>query len=227
MFCYKSLKDTLQQLLLRPGFCEDCDHWKNRAPSDHDILRDVYDGKVWKQFQHVNGIPFLAAPYNYALTINIDWFQPYTHTVSSVGAIYISIMNLPRHKRYKRNNSLLIGIIPGPTEPAHDLNHILEPLVSELKLFWEGVSLKINTPSGTRYEVIRAAILCVACDLPAGRKVCGFMSHNAAQGCSKCGVSFPGVVGTMDFSGFDRSKWPLRENEKHRTLLIMQSCSNS
>ena len=33
-------------------------------------------------------------------------------------------------------------------------------------------------------RVVRAALLTVACDLPAGRKVCGFLSHSANLGCS-------------------------------------------
>ncbi len=50
----------------------------------------------------------------------------------------------------------------------------------------------------------------VACDLPAGRKICGFLSHaaRARLGCSKCynalsvTKNFPGSVGSMDYSGF-------------------------
>ena len=138
--------------------------------------------------------------------LNIDWFQPYIHTASSVGVIYLAIMNLPRHLRYKRKNLILIGIIPGPSEPAHDINTILQPLVAELKDLWQGIS----------EQIIRCALLCVACDLPAGRKVCGFLSHSAAKGCSKCLKSFPGSVGSMCYAGFDRSSWPPRTNQVHR-----------
>lgn len=111
---------------------------------------------------------------------------------------------------------MLIGIIPGPSEPPHDLNSLLEPLVSELKGFWHGISLDVRTSSGIKNTVVRSALLCVACDLPAGRKVCGFMSHNASQGCSKCKKTFPGVVGKMDYSGFERNHWPPRTNVVHR-----------
>ena len=53
-------------------------------------------------------------------------------------------------------------------------------------------------------EVVRCALLCCACDLPAGRKVCGFLGHSASLGCSKCLNSFKGTVGNMNYSGFDR-----------------------
>ena len=74
-------------------------------------------------------MPFLALPTGIAFMLNIDWFQPYTHTVYSVGVV---IMNLPRTVRFKRQNVIVVGII-GPTEPDHDeLNNYLEPLVTEL-----------------------------------------------------------------------------------------------
>ena len=34
----------------------------------------------------------------------------------SVGAIYLIIQNLPRSMRYKRENVILVGLIPGPKE---------------------------------------------------------------------------------------------------------------
>ena len=112
---------------------------------------------------------FLAAPFTYGLALNIDWFQLFSHTVYSVGVMYATILNLPRHMRYKRKNILLLGIIPGPSEPAHDINHFLEPLVSELKQFLSGIPLKIHTETGIIERTVRCALLCIACDLPAGR----------------------------------------------------------
>ena len=213
VFCYKSLKSCLQELLLRPDFVQDCEQWRNRNVCN-DELRDIYDGRIWKMLQSVLGSPFLSVPFTYGLILNVDWFQPYTHTVASVGVIYLCIMNLPRHKRYKRKNVLLIGIIPGPSEPSHD--SLLQPLVSELKDFLHGIPLRVRTTVGFSEEAVRCALLCVACDLPAGRKVCGFLSHSAARGCSKCMKIFPGVVGSMCYSGFDRTIWPPRTNDTHR-----------
>ena len=28
--------------------------------------------------------------------LNLDWFQPFEHTNESIGAMYITVMNLPR-----------------------------------------------------------------------------------------------------------------------------------
>ena len=35
-------------------------------------LKDIYDGKIWKEFQSVNGKPFLSEEDNYALMLNVD-----------------------------------------------------------------------------------------------------------------------------------------------------------
>ena len=76
---------------------------------------DIYNGQVWQEFQYVGGTPFLAAPYNLAFMLNIDWFTPYKHTpYYSVSAIYLIVMNLPRSQRFKRENVTLVGLIPGP-----------------------------------------------------------------------------------------------------------------
>jgi len=73
---------------------------------------------------------------NFALMMNVDCFQPFKHSPYSVGVIYLALMNLPRGKRYKRENIIVVGIIPGPGEPS-SLNPYLVPLVSELKELWE------------------------------------------------------------------------------------------
>ena len=64
-----------------------------------------------------DGQPFLAAPFNYALHLNVDWFQPFTHTQHSEGAIYLSVLNLPRQERFLKENVILAGVIPGPKDP--------------------------------------------------------------------------------------------------------------
>ena len=86
-FCYKSITQSHTQLLSRTGFIEKCEHWWKRQGTV-DILEDVYDGKVWCDFQVVNGRDLLSQPHSFGLTMNIDWFQPFKHTKYSVGAIY-------------------------------------------------------------------------------------------------------------------------------------------
>ena len=75
-------------------------------------------------------------------------------------------------------------------EPQHELNSYLEPLVEELSNLWIDIKCIANINKQDVTVTVRAALLCVACDLPAARKVFGFLGHNAALGCSRCLKSF-------------------------------------
>lgn len=225
-YCYLGMETSLQRILNRPDLVSSCENVRNRPFSSH-ILSDVWDGRVWQDFQVVDGKPFLSEPYSYALMLNVDWYQPYKHLSYSIGVIYLAILNLPRHLRYKVENIILVGLMPGPHEPKLNVNSYLEPLVKELKTFWGGVELHIaNMPVS---KVVRCALVCASCDLPAGRKVCGFLGHMAKYGCSKCFKQFSGSVGRMDYSGFNREEWIKRTNERHRQLVqgLARSTSKS
>ena len=119
LYCYSSVISVLREKVSLPGFIEKCEKLRNQVvPSD--VYADVYDGHMWTQFQNAGGIPFLALPYNFALCLNVDWFhQPFKHSKYSCGAIYISILNLPRSERYSSDNVILLGVIPGPKEPIN------------------------------------------------------------------------------------------------------------
>lgn len=192
-----------------------CNVWHSRQANEG-MLSDVYDGKIWSDFQNYESQPFLSEPGNFAFMLNMDFFQPYKHVQYSVGAIYLTILNLPRGIRNKSNNVILVGLIPGPHEPQHDINNFLEPLVSDLLKFWSGTELNVH--SFNCKVKIRCALVCVACDLPAGRKT-GFLSYNARFGCSRCWKEFLGGVGSMDFSEFDRENWRVRTGAEHRELV--------
>ena len=62
------------------------------------------------------------------------------------------------------------------------------------------------------FITIRMALICVMCDIPATRKVCGFAGHSACYGCSKCLKKFPSDVfpNKLDYSGYDRESWEPR-----------------
>ena len=65
---------------------------------------------------------------------------------------------------------------------------------------------------------VHAALICTVCDIPASRKVSGFVSHSAYRGCSRCLKPFPTKAfgEKADYSGFDRSTWEPRCNSSHR-----------
>ena len=150
------------------------------------------------------------------MRMNVDWFNPFDETQYSAGAIYMVIQNLPRAERYKFDNLILVGMIPGPKEPKRDINTFLAPLVDELKKLYRGVTLK-NPNSFFGSTTVRALVSCIGSDLPATRKVCGFLSYNAHRGCSKCLKEFAteSFGSKPNFSGYDCDSWVSRNITEH------------
>ena len=219
VYVYKSIITSLTEMAKRPGFLKKCDHWRSRISDGY--LADIYDGRIWKNMLHIDGRPFLAIPNNLCLTINIDWFNLYDDTQYSAGAIYLVILNLPRNERYKFENMVLVGMIPGPNEPVGDTNSYLSPLVNDLKSIFDGISFR-NPSSFLKVTTIRATLTCISCDIPATRKVCGFASFNALKGCSKCLKEFPTAQfgSKPNYGGFDCQNWPPRDNVVHKEMAI-------
>ena len=122
VYCYQSLEDSLKKLLLRQEFVLNSSLWKNYDETGSSkSIQDIYDGQVWKEFRQYKGNSFLDQEFSFAFILNVDWFQPYTHTQTSIGVIYLTVLNLPRYLRYKCENIILVGIIPGPNEPKGQL----------------------------------------------------------------------------------------------------------
>ena len=114
-------------------------------------------------------------------------------------------MNLPWSE-----NAILAGIIPGPDDPDEDMNSFLEPLVKELQSLWRGIEMVYLSGVTT---TVRCALVCVACDLPAGRKVCWVSILYCKVWLLQ--EDFRGNVGNKGYSGFDRDNWPTRAQSVH------------
>lgn len=219
LFPHQSIKQAITKLAQRPGFVQSCELWRKRSNfHSFGYMCDVYDGQIWKDYSD-----FLSAPFNYLLTLNVDWFCPFEHGRYSVGAIYLTIQNLPRSIRNHPDNIILVGIIPGPSEPHLTLNSYMAPVIEELHCAWtEGFRIPARQKDGTELTVtIRLALTCIACDIPATRKICGFLGHRATLGCNKCYTAFAHVTDSdgskwTNWAGFDRTQWVLRTNQEHR-----------
>lgn len=95
VYAYQPIKSSFQRLLNRPGFAAKLEHWRTRPTVDSKVS-DVYDGNVWKEFSSDKYNKFLTYKRNCGVMLNIDFFQPYKHTTDSYGALYLTLMNLPR-----------------------------------------------------------------------------------------------------------------------------------
>ena len=135
----------------------------------------------------------------------MDWFQPFDSSLYSVGVIYAVICNLPRTERYKSHNILTLAVIPGPKEPKlHEINNYLYPIINQLVHLWSGYNIVTHENKSGRF--IRGAIIGCSSDVPATRKLCGFISARVA--CYRCYKLANFVNNQSNFGGFsDFSDW--------------------
>ena len=144
LFPLPNLKIQINSLYQRPEFKQQLRKWTNRQ-IDNGMLADIYDGEIWKNFPDTSGVPYFTpetADSHLGIMINLDWFQPFDTSVYSCGAIYGVVCNLPREIRFKKENILTLGLLPGPNEvKLHKINHYLSPIVDELLEFWNGVEI--------------------------------------------------------------------------------------
>lgn len=216
---YNSITETLKKFFMRPSFEQQIEQWRRRSV-DEDVMFDIYDGRVWNQLVDSNGQIFTSQPRSLMVSLNVDWFQPSDNMKHSSGAIYLAINNLPRNTRMKFSNIVLAGVIPGPHEPNDDqIQNFLKPLVDELLVLYNGVIMPTyENPNG---ELVRVALMSINCDMPAARKVAGYMGAMATKACNKCSTAFGRLsTGTRsskpNFSDFNDENWVQRTWEQQR-----------
>lgn len=222
-FMYHHLINALEKLVKKPNFLCMCEHWRTRhSKFPPNFLGDIYEGRVWKSLNVIDGRPYLALPNNLCLCLNIDWFNPYDETPYSAGAMYLTVLNLPRTERYKLENFILVGIMPGPHEPKN-CNGFLKPMVNDLETLFQGVNMK----SASTSHLVRAMLMCISCDLPATRKVCGFQNFNAKLGCSKCLKEF--ITASFgekpNYGGYMCEDWSPRDKDIQKRKSL--ECKNA
>ena len=175
---------------------------------------------MWRNFKSGEGEDNFFRPdkadTNLGLMINLDWFQPYEGTIHSTGVIYAVICNLPRNIRFKPENLLILGILPGPNEVSlHRINHYLSPLITELETLWSGVVLE-RTYENSNAKDICAAVIITSCDIPTAQKLCGHVS--ALVSYHRCEKKVNYINKQSNFSGMaDIDEWfYMKDLTKHR-----------
>lgn len=155
VIAYGGVIASLRRMFMRPEFVALL-HSGAEAHMSHgsnEMLHDVCDGAAWGDGKFglervfAGGVvqdrplslPALSLGFGLFASVNLDWFR-ITHS-TSVGGLYLSILNLHRSARNLPWNVILACAIPGPGEPSlEDLNNVLEPVVEEFKTLYAGES---------------------------------------------------------------------------------------
>jgi Transposase family tnp2 len=222
-FVYFSPVEWLGRFLSRPGLEAEMDHsWsdaQNFRKSNPGLMRDIFDGDLLRNFKGPDGKHFSVGngEGRYAFSLSVDFFNPLENKQAgkkiSLGIITIVCLNLPPHLRYRSENIFLAGIIPGPNEPPLTaINHFLRPVVNDFLTMWSPGIYYSQTDGHPNGRLVRCAIVCVVCDLPAARKITGFVSFAHNHFCAICECTLK----ENGYHDFNTASWTRRTNKSCR-----------
>jgi hypothetical protein len=195
VFRYRKLDDWIRHLLIRPGIEERLNDTNQRAQLPFTgVASDIWGSRYVREMKGPNGDFLLEKKENEVVllfSLAVDWFNPHHNLAAgqsvSTGIMFMSCLNLPPEDRYKQENIYLVGVLPGRDQQSV-LDDLLSPLISDLLLYWEGLTF-VGLQSPIMSTLVRCALVQLVCDVPAARKVAGFQSHNATHPCSVCFIS--------------------------------------
>ncbi|KAJ2994175.1 hypothetical protein NUW54_g7598 [Trametes sanguinea] len=189
-----SPKAAIQRLLLRPAAVS-IEDWAGSMDDDYRMF-DMHDGWGWNAIRaglkRRQGGPwgvvdvdveelnqrFVALPNGLVLIFNLDWFRAMRRGNYSVGAIYLTVCNNPRSKRFLREETFLLATIPGPDEPSlEQLNHILQVFIPDLLELYDGIEMGVFGQEEP--QPVNCFLYANASDLPAARKASGLRGHTS------------------------------------------------
>ena len=211
----QDLKQWVGRLLSRLGIEEHV--FKAFRRHRKEYMEDMWDAGHLCKILLKKGERFLPGPASetrLAFSFSMDSFNPYhmkeaKQTISST-AIWLILLNLPPHLRYRPENMFLAGVIPGPKKPSlSDINHSLKLLVDVLLEFFDPGVLYSRTARHKQGCRVRAILVPVVSDMLAARQAGGFASPTATYFCTRCNLK------VQDIENLDKHSWPPRDVVEH------------
>lgn len=152
------------------------------CPNKEEIT-DWWDGKIYKEY--LTGKNLLQSSRELALQVFLDSVPVLKHGRGkrSQTPVIMRILNLPPHLRCKRENMIVVMVLPGPGEPS-DYTSWLRPLWRDMKLLDRG--LKTFDGNTRTWFSLRAWIVNCIGDMMAMRKLAGLRGMISFG--SPCGI---------------------------------------
>ena len=134
----------------------------------------------------------------------------------------MSVLNIPKSQRFKAKWPMLIGLIPGPSEPEGHINTYLTPIVDDLIMLYKGIQVQVLGPEVT---FTSSLFLPVFANIPSSRKLSQYKSHKADLPCDKCMFRVVREKGTRGASGkmsfYPSEKSPAQTSSEVRNAVGM------
>lgn len=147
--------------------------------TDTDSISDFWQGS---HFESIKSL--FSESHTLALTLSTDGVQNVRQKSSSVWPILLTILNLPPELRAR--NMMIVGLIPGPREPAV-FSSFFDHLLADLNLL---STTGVRAYDGDRnvYFQLRAHLTVVTGDMPAVAKLMTMKGPNGVSPCRFCRI---------------------------------------
>lgn len=113
--------------------------------------------------------------------MNTDSVPVFKSSKLSIWPLYLTVNELPYHKRMANDNMIFMGLWFGEKKPA--MWTFLKPFIHSLRSLENGVVME--SPERGKF-VCSGILLACMCDLPAHCLLCNSMQYNGENDCWKC-----------------------------------------
>jgi hypothetical protein len=145
-------------------------------------MTDVWNGHLIKILQQKH---ILDRETDLCFTFSTDGVKVFkTRSAFHIWPLFLINNNLPIDERYKKENVLLLGVIPGPNQPK-DLDSFLRPMIDEFKALQTGIPEVYNGYT-QQYFTLRAFIPFVCADSKGQEALMGVTGLNSYRYCFYC-----------------------------------------
>ena len=186
-FEHFNLEDYIKSWFLSESYCglmkyrhEETIRSRNSETSAESWITDYIGGSIYAYLDS----RFSFQENDICLQISFDGFQLFKSSRFEAWPVIILNLNLHPSERFKLENVIPYGIIPGPSSPSI-IDSFLHPLLSSLEYF--SVPKRVMDWQGNFREV-RVFLLFVTADTPAINKLIHSRGHNAKHPCRFCDI---------------------------------------
>lgn len=176
-----SIKDQLQEMFKRPGFCDLLRYKYTRKKINPNNYEDIPDGLVYEFYSQPGQI--LSNPSNLSFFWNTDDVSIFHSSSYNITPFYLTINELPPEQRFKRENLILAGLWFGKSKPNPNL--FMEGFSGELRdLLLNGADFETSEPGVSRH--VHCIVIGGTADLPAKAAFMNMQQFNGEFGCQVC-----------------------------------------
>ena len=145
-FHYLPLIPRLRAMVSNSSYAKKM-QYRSKHQHDPTKITDIFDGAHYRSLLETpvtigdEELPmwFFSDPRDIALGFSTDGFGPFKQRNKTAWPLIIFNYNIPPKERFRKENIISLGTIPGPKKPA-DTDSFLWPLVQELLQLAIGVS---------------------------------------------------------------------------------------